>query len=267
MNEHSLVEHAATAPPSLLTIIERIALNPQVDIDRLERLLALRERMEDREYNREAERQFDEAFAAAQAEMPRVVKNSFNPQTKSRYASLDAVLVAVMPSLTKRGLCLSFSRDPTPPEGFIIVTARVAGYGFSRTWSRPTPVSSTGLRGNQNMTPTHADASAESYGKRYLCNSIFALSIGEDDDDGNGAWERHAPPAEEGAPAPRSEMAQRCYDEIVKRLEAETDAAAARNWWNSEEAKKERADMLDRETHVEALALAKKRIAELEAAH
>lgn len=260
----SLVEHEPPAP-SLLAVIERIALNPAVDIDRLERLLALRERMEDREYSREAERQFDEAFAAAQADMPRVVKNANNPQTRSRYATLDAVLAAVVPSLTKRGLCLSFSREPDPPEGFIVVTARVAGFGFSRTWSRPTPVSSTGLKGNVNMTPTHADASAESYGKRYLCNSIFALSIGEDDDD--GAWARDngpTPPTQDSAPPPRSEMAQRCYDSIVKHLGSEMDGNALKTWWNSEPEKAARADMLDRDTHAEVLAMAKKRIAELE---
>jgi len=82
-------------PPSdaaaLLTAIEKAALNPQVDIGKVEQLLALYERIE----GRRAEAAFNESLTAAQAAMRPVATDMENSQTKSRYASyaaLDRVL-------------------------------------------------------------------------------------------------------------------------------------------------------------------------------
>jgi hypothetical protein len=52
------------------------------------------------------------------------------------------------------------------------------------------PADGKGAKGGDVMTKTHATASALTYAKRYLLLQIFALAIGESDDDGNAAGKR-----------------------------------------------------------------------------
>ena len=245
-------------PDAFVALIERAARDPAVDVEKVERLYALYERRQADERARAAEAAFEDAFAKAQGEMRKVGKNQFNPQTRSRYASLDAVLAAIMGPLTAHGLSLSFGREHNPPEGCIVVTARVAGFGFSRVWSRPVPVANTGMQGKVNMTMVHADASAETYGKRYLANAIFALAIGEEDDDGNQA----------GAPQgrqQRSATAERYVAEAVAKIDEAQGSADLRLWWGLDAQKQARRSMLDEPDQIELHRIAKARIAELEA--
>src|SRR5712664_5017083 len=72
---------------AFLQMIERAARDPSIDIDKLDRLLLMRER----ENSRIAEQTFNAAMAAAQAEMEPIRFDSSNDQTRSRYASYAAL--------------------------------------------------------------------------------------------------------------------------------------------------------------------------------
>ena len=59
-------------PTTLLEVISRAASDPSVDIDKLERLMQMHERMQESA----AKAAFNEAMAAAQAEMEPISKNA-----------------------------------------------------------------------------------------------------------------------------------------------------------------------------------------------
>lgn len=168
---------------SLSDFIQRAATDSSIDINKLERLIAMHERAE----AKAAELAFNQAMTAAQSEMQHVRTDSANSQTRSRYASYGALDRAIRPIFTKHGFSLSFDTGPDAPESTVRVLCYVAhDGGHSRTYRADIPADGKGAKGNDVMTKTHATGSALSYGQRYLLKMIFNIAV-SDDDDGNGA--------------------------------------------------------------------------------
>jgi hypothetical protein len=170
------------APDPLMAGIIKAAADPKTDVEKLERLMALYERQS----SQVAERAFNEALADAQAEMPRVQRNSRNSQTNSNYATLDKVNQIIGPIVAKHGFSLSFGTADCPREGYYRITCKVAKGGYSRDYQADLPIDASGMQGKINKTATHAFGSTMSYGRRYLLMMIFNIST-TDDDDGNAA--------------------------------------------------------------------------------
>lgn len=168
---------------SMLAVIQRAASDPSVDMDKLERLLALRDRME----AKEAEAQFNGAMSRVQSSMGRISADATNPQTRSNYATYGKLDKALRPIYTKEGLSLSFDTEPAPDGyvGMVCYASHTAGH--TRTYRAQVPSDGKGAKGNDVMTKTHAFGSGTSYGMRYLLKMIFNVAIGEEDDDGNGS--------------------------------------------------------------------------------
>ena len=187
----SVVENITTMPvpqpanesAALIHMIERVARDPSVDIARLERLIEMRERLEDKA----AERAFDSAMTEAQSEMRPVKQDATNPQTRSKYASYVALNNALQPIYTKHGFSLSFNTADCPQDLSVRVVCRVACAGHQREYHIDMPADGKGARGNDVMTRTHATMSAVSYGRRGLLKMIFNIAETEHDDDGNRA--------------------------------------------------------------------------------
>ena len=166
-------------PGSLLDIISQAATNPAVDVDKLERLIAL----SDRQQAKEAERLFNVAMTGAQKEMRPVAADASNPQTKSKYASYFALDKALRPIYVAHGFSLSFDTDDSPKADHIRILCYVSHEaGHSRTYKIDMPSDGKGAKGGDVMTKTHAAGAAVSYGQRYLLKSIFNISVGEDND-------------------------------------------------------------------------------------
>lgn len=126
------------------------------------------------------------ALSAAQSEMMPATRDGTNPHFRSRYASLAAVLQAVLPAFNRNGL--SIMQHPTLGDGVVHLTTMVAhssGQWMSSTASTPL----TGRRDAQ------AVGSAITYLRRYAAQAIAGLPV--EDDDGNAASVRRTP-----APAP-----------------------------------------------------------------
>jgi hypothetical protein len=175
-----------TEASAVLHMIERAARDPSVDIDKLQQLMAMRERIE----ARTAEADFDRALTAAQAGMGRVRTDSNNPQTKSRYASYGALDAAMRPVYTNNGFALSFNTENPAPD-IVRVICRVSHQnGHSRTYQIDMPADGKGAKGGDVMTKTHATGSAVSYGMRYLLKMIFNIAVSDRDDDGNAAGKK-----------------------------------------------------------------------------
>lgn len=184
---------ATSESAAILQVIERAATNPNVDIDKMERLFAMRERM----LEREAKSAFDSALAAVKADVPIVIRNKYNKQTQSDYADLAAISQAVDPILAKHGFSLSFGADKSALDNHYGITADLTHEaGYSRQYRADVPASTVGIKGNAMMTPIHGFGSAMTYGRRYLKCLIVDISTG-DDDDGNAAADRTGPVTEE----------------------------------------------------------------------
>ena len=166
----------------LMEVIARAARDPSVDIDKMERLIAMQERVQ----ARDAELAFNKALNAAQSEMRPIAANASNPQTKSRYASYDKLDRVLRPIYTEHGFSLSFDEAESPKPEHVRVVCYVSHVGgHTRTYHRDMPADGKGAKGGDVMTKTHAAGAAGSYGARYLLKGIFNVSVGEDDEDGN----------------------------------------------------------------------------------
>jgi len=169
---------------ALIQVISRAASDPTVDVVKLKELMAMHERITDRE----AEKAFNSAMAICQGEIGQVATDADNPQTRSKYstyAKLDSIL---RPRYIKHGFALSFGEDVCDKPDIVRVTCIVSHVGgHSRTYHRDMPSDGKGAKGGDVMTKTHAAGAAGSYGARYLLKGIFNVAIGEYDNDGNAA--------------------------------------------------------------------------------
>ena len=168
---------------AFLAMIERAARDPSIDIDKMDRLLLMRER----ENARVAEQAFNTALAEAQTEMQPIGVDSNNDQTRSRYASYAALDRAVRSIYTQHGFGLTFNTEDAPGESQARIICDVCHTGgHTRRYRIDMPVDGKGAKGGDAMTKTHAMGSGISYGMRYLLRMIFNLAI-DQDDDGNAA--------------------------------------------------------------------------------
>lgn len=182
--EQTLVKRDEAELPvaTILQVIERAAANPQVDIDKMERLLQMQERI----LARSAEQQFAIAMTAAQSEMGRISADASNPQTHSKYASYARLDSVLRPIYTKHGFSLSFDEADAGKPEYVRVICHVSHVGgYTRTYTKDMPADGKGAKGGDVMTKTHAAGAAMSYAMRYLLKGIFNVAVGEEDIDGN----------------------------------------------------------------------------------
>ena len=185
--ETGTTDVAAVESNSVLDRILAAASNPDVDIDKFERLLALQEKLVDRQ----AEGESNAAMTAAQTAMKPVSADATNPQTRSKYATYAALDEALRPIYTKHGFALSFNTAASPIAENICIICQVSHVGgYSRDYMADMPADGKGAKGGDVMTKTHAAGSAMSYGMRYLLKMIFNVAI-TNDDDGNAAGNRN----------------------------------------------------------------------------
>jgi len=180
--EANAVQVSRPDEAALLSVISRAAADPTIDIEKMERLLAMQERM----MAKSAEAAFNSAMNAAQAKIRHVAADQENSQTNSRYASYAALDKALRPIYLEQGFSISFDTGGEAQEGFVQVLAYVShAAGHTRTYRALMPADGKGAKGNDVMTKTHAFGAATQYGMRYLLKMIFNVAIGEDDNDGN----------------------------------------------------------------------------------
>lgn len=188
-------EAPAPAPVSegdaFMMMIERAARDPSVDIDKMERLMSMSERRQ----TREAEAAYNAAMAACQAELIPVARNLENKQTGSKYADLAAIAKVALPIIHRHGfgiICSEFQSAKPDHLGIACKVTHAAGHSERHEFN--IPFAGAGLRGNANMTPTHAYATTVSYGRRYAECCVF--NIATEDNDGNDGSPKGQKPAE-----------------------------------------------------------------------
>jgi hypothetical protein len=174
----------------LLAVIERAARDPNVDIDKMERLLAMQERVQERA----AKQAFTEAKIAMRPELPEVTRKGRiiikDKQTgaitqETEFARFEDLHDAVMPVLTRHGFDLKF-KNGLSPEGkvrIITILAHVAGHEDDTYFDLPHDSS-----GSKNAV--QAVGSSTSYGKRYGMLAILNIKVVGEDDDGDASQDR-----------------------------------------------------------------------------
>lgn len=188
MTEVSRIEPQAPAPvDNMVSMIERVALNPDLPIDRLEQMLAMKERMEDRarlDDERAARKAFYADLSQAQAEIPVVLRNKSNTHTKSKYADLAAIERDAMPTIRAHGFAVTANSIAGAEKGFQRVRMCVAHEaGHIEEIEDDFPLDGVGAQGASNKTALHAKGSTTTYARRYMVTSFF--NIATSDDDGN----------------------------------------------------------------------------------
>lgn len=176
----STIETMAIDP--IINLIERAARDPSIDLEKMDRLLAMRERHE----ANQARKAFDAAIADAKAEIPPIVKNrevdftSTKGRTHYRHEDLAGIAKTVDPILGRHGLSYRFRS--TVDQRIVTVACILShrdGHSEENTLSAACDES-----GNKNHI--QAIGSAVTYLQRYTLKAALGLAASNDDDDRGG---------------------------------------------------------------------------------
>lgn len=175
IDQSSQAPAVITESATILSVIQRAAADPQCDIEKMERLMAMHERMQ----SRNAETAFNAAMAEMQIELPSIAERG--KTNNGKYATLEDINDVVKPIMQKHGFALSFRVEHV--QNGIKVTGVLmhrAGHREETTILLPSDTS-----GSKNAV--QAVGSSVSYGKRYVMNAMLNITTRGEDDDGNAA--------------------------------------------------------------------------------
>jgi hypothetical protein len=182
-------------------VILELARDANFDVEKLRALSDLQNSVEDRQ----AERAFNAAFVAMQAELPVIKrdgsleyeKEKGKPESKylvSKYARYEDIAKAIQPVLAKHGFSVSFNVHPRTVEGgglMVSCVLRHIGGHVHQGPDIPVPLDTSGGKNN-----IQAYGSALSYGKRYGLFAVLNVITEGDDDDGVAAGGQPVSPEE-----------------------------------------------------------------------
>jgi hypothetical protein len=206
----------AMLPSNVVTPLQllQMAVQQGADLDRLERLMAMKKEWE----ADEARKAYNAAFASFKDESVRIIKNrsvTDGPLKNKKYAELFAVVNAVTPALSKHGLSAAWQITKDDRDWLEVTCTLKHVAGHSERVSMGGPPDAGGAK-NAIM----ARASTVTYLERYTLKAILGLSEQEDDDDGKGGG---------GTLAGR-------LAELVAQLRTTTTDKAALDFWNANKA-------------------------------
>src|ERR1700724_1170624 len=183
----------ADSPSTILALIERVALDTRADVEKLDRVMAM--------YDRLKAKGAELAFNAAKGRILKklagikIVKNrpvlseieKGKPQKGTfeafKYAPLEEIDKHLRPLLAEEEMDLSYSDDPWEGGG-ILIRGRLKHLpgGHYEDSFMPAPLDTSG-----GKSTVQAVGSTNSYLRRYIACNIFNIVVVGDDDDGNGS--------------------------------------------------------------------------------
>lgn len=198
------------APPvdAFLAMIERAARDPAIDIDKMERMMQMRER----EMARRAREEFAIAFAELIPELPSIDRNGAvtvysksdreyaaknfgelpagaRPIQQTAYATLDDILTAINPVLSQHGFSIRFEHETIPTgDSFRIKTKAILLHRAGHSESAETPPLQQDSSGSKNNV--QGVGSSMKYGRRYALMAVLPIASHapqDRDDDGKAA--------------------------------------------------------------------------------
>lgn len=163
---------------SIMAVISRAAADPSCDIDKMERLLQMHERMQDKS----AEAAFNAAMAQMQCDMPTVFEGATNTHTKNTYATLDDINRAVKSVMQAHGFAVTF-KVVHVAAGVSVTGILMHSAGHREETTLLLPIDT-----GPGRSTVQAVGSSVTYGKRYVMCALLNITTGDaPDDDGAGA--------------------------------------------------------------------------------
>jgi len=163
-----LVESAA-----IMSVIERVAMSPDADISKLEKMLEMQERVLDRN----AKQAFTSDLSEMQQHLPRIIEHG-KGHNQAKYALLEDINDKIRPVLHQYGFAITF-RVKHENNLVWITTVLSHRMGHSEETSIPLALDTTGSK-----NAVQAVGSSISYGKRYGICAMLNISTGDDVDGG-----------------------------------------------------------------------------------
>lgn len=166
---------------TILQIIQQVAMSPDADIDKMERLMVMHQNMQ----ALQAKQKYDEALAEMQEELPVIgerggIKDR-NGRVQSTYALWEDINEMIRPVLARHGFAISF-RTPRNERGIEVEGVLSHRAGHREMTSLVLPADTSGSKNG-----VQAVASSVSYGKRYTAGALLNFTTTGEDDDGNSA--------------------------------------------------------------------------------
>jgi hypothetical protein len=176
-----------TDTPAVVSMFERLAKDPQVDVEKLERLIGMQERI----MLLQSKAAFDAAFAELQADLPTIAERA--KTNNGRYAPLEDIVEAIRPVLRAHGFALSHRTEW--PDNHLVKVIGVLSHrqGHSRESEF---LSAADVSGNKNAV--QALGSTVSYGRRYTTKDLLNIVTRGEDDDARRSGNAALPPQPDG---------------------------------------------------------------------
>ncbi len=163
---------------SLLEVIAKAVADPRIDVAKMERLLALHEKiMAD-----QRKTAFVAALSRLQAKVPQIEKDGriiVKGQERSRYARLETIDEVIRPLTTEEGFAFSFDTQSQDGKLFVISARLSHKDGHSETKSLVLPIDKSDYRSD-----VQSIGSTVSYGRRQLIKLHLNIIERSEDTDG-----------------------------------------------------------------------------------
>ena len=180
-----------------MTAIERFVLDPRVDVEKLERVIALQERAR-AEHSRVA---FFAALSQLQARLPKIGKRGKiyrkgGEKVRNRYAKMgEDILPVIKPLMADAGFSIRWRTGFFDDEGkrmvrVVGILSHDLGWAEESVFEAPPDV-------HDSRNHVQSLGSTISYGHRYTMVDLLNLEMADDihDDDGQGAGQAQEPTA------------------------------------------------------------------------
>lgn len=171
-------ELPAASDPALM--FERLAMDPNVDVEKLERLIAMHERI----IKHQAKAAFDAAFSEMQGEIPVITERGeikVKGELRSKYATNEDIQEIVRPILQRHGFALRFRNEFDSGKLKIVgILSHRSGHSEQDEF-----VASADDSGSKNAI--QALGSTRSYGQRYTTTALLCIATRGIDDDGQSS--------------------------------------------------------------------------------
>lgn len=198
MSAVQTIQHDEGRQSTALTPMDMLnsAIQSGASVEMMERLLSMQERWE----ANQARKAFDEAMAAAKAEMPVITKNrtvdftSSKGRTNYRHEDLAEIARVVNPILGRHGLSYRFrvtSVIGEPVSVTCVITHRLGHFEENTMWA--------GRDESGNKNSIQAAGSTSTYLQRMTLKASLGLAASDDDDGRASGSEDHSPISDEQA--------------------------------------------------------------------
>lgn len=159
---------------AMLNLVEKAMTNPEVDVSKMQAILAMQEQV----YDKNAQIEFNRAMSEMQNEIPCIEKNgaiTVNGQVRSKYAKFEDIMYVVKPIMSAHGFSILFKIDTAECVSITGVLMHKSGHQVETTMRLP--IDSSGSKNS-----VQALGSSVQYGKRYVLCALTNISTSDDDD-------------------------------------------------------------------------------------